>query len=115
MYLQFSIVQKILNTRSCYLISMKNLPPCMLLEVGYLILLSSKIHCDTVTFNKLSGEATKNVGRTTINNPVAFATSSHRSVIPSCVIDSSNNIIVGARMTISGSDKVVVSYLIMSK
>ena len=87
----------------------------MILEVGYLILLSSKIHCDTVMFNNLSGEVTKNVGRNTIDNPVAFATSSHRYVIPSCTINASNDIIIGARMLVSGSDKVVVSYLIMSK
>ena len=77
--------------------------------------LNSKIHCDTVTFNNLSGELTKNVGRNTIVNPVTFASSSHRYVIPSCTIDASNNIIVGARMLASGSDNVVVSYLIMSK
>ena len=31
------------NILACYLISIKNLPPCIILEVGYLILLSSKI------------------------------------------------------------------------
>ena len=80
--------------------------------------LNSKIHscvCDTVMFNNLSGELTKNMGRNIINNPVAFASSSHRYVISSCTINANNNIMVGARMTISGSDNVLVSYLIMSK